>query len=114
MMQKIPHQGQLYRSPNTDIGFFDQQAAELDPENTVLEELWKRFPKMHEAEVRSALGRVLLRGEEVYKKVGVISGGERARLNFAILMVEHPNVRLLDEPTNHLDLDTKEQLEKAL
>ena len=114
MMQKIPHQGQLYRSPNTDVGFFDQQAAELDPENTVLEELWKRFPKMHEADVRSALGRVLLRGEEVYKKVGVISGGERARLNFAILMVEHPNVLLLDEPTNHLDLDTKEQLEKAL
>ena len=111
---KISSHGSFRWSPNTDIGFFDQEAAELDPENTVLEELWKRHPKWPEFQVRSMLGRVLLRGEDVYKKVGVISGGERAKLVFAILMAERPNVLLLDEPTNHIDLDTKEQLEKAL
>ena len=111
---KIPSMGAYRWSPNTDIGFFDQEAADLNPENTVLEELWRRHPKWPEFQVRSVLGRVLLRGEDVYKKVGVISGGERAKLVFAILMAERPNVLLLDEPTNHIDLDTKEQLEKAL
>jgi len=111
---KIQSLGSFRWSPNTDIGFFDQEAADLNPENTVLEELWRRHPKWPEFQVRSMLGRVLLRGEDVYKKVGVISGGERAKLVFAILMAERPNVLLLDEPTNHIDLDTKEQLEKAL
>lgn len=85
----------------------------LDPNNTVLEELWKRHPGMTEQAVRSALGAVLLTGENVYKKVGVISGGERVKLSFAILMQEHSNVLILDEPTNHLDIYTKEVLEKA-
>lgn len=111
---RIPSLGTYRWSPNVDISFFDQEAANLNPENTVLEELWQRHPKWPEFQVRSMLGRVLLRGEEVYKKVGVISGGERAKLVFAILMSERPNILLLDEPTNHIDLDTKEQLEKAL
>ena len=113
IVNRISSFGSYRWSPNTDIGFFDQEAAGLDPENTVLEELWRRHPKWPEFQVRSMLGRVLLRGEDVYKKVGVISGGERAKLVFAILMAERPNVLLLDEPTNHIDLDTKEQLEKA-
>lgn len=111
---KIPYDGSCYWSPNTDIGFFDQEAAELNPENTVLEEFTSRFPTMPEFKARSMLGRVLLRQEDVFKKVGVISGGERAKLVFAILMAKRPNVLLLDEPTNHIDLDAKEQLEKAL
>ncbi len=111
---RIKSQGSYRWSPNTDIAFFDQEAAGLNPENTVLEEFWRRHPNWPEFQVRSMLGRVLLRGEEVYKKVGVISGGERAKLVFAILMAERPNVLLLDEPTNHIDLDTKEQLEKSL
>ena len=86
----------------------------LNPENTVLEELWQRYPMMNETAVRSALGGVLLTGENVYKKVGVVSGGERVKLSLAILMLEHPNVLIMDEPTNHLDIYTKEVLEKAL
>lgn len=86
----------------------------LNPENTVLEELWQRYPSMNETAVRSALGAVLLTGENVYKKVGVVSGGERVKLSLAILMLEHPNVLIMDEPTNHLDIYTKEVLEKAL
>ena len=86
----------------------------LNDGNTVLEELWQRYPGMTEQSVRSALGAVLLTGENVYKRVGVISGGERVKLSLAILMLEHPNVLIMDEPTNHLDIYTKEVLEKAL
>ncbi len=83
-------------------------------ENTVLEELWERFPNLLEFKVRSVLGQMLITDDNVYKPVSVISGGERARLGFAIMVTEHANTLLFDEPTNHLDFASKEALEKAL
>lgn len=99
---------------NIRIGYFDQAIANLHDEKTVLDELWDRYKGYTELMVRTKLGAVLFSSEDVYKKVGKLSGGERARLAFAILMEQRANVLLLDEPTNHLDLDTKEVLEKAL
>ena len=79
-----------------------------------MEELHSRYPSLSELEVRSLLAQVRLVGENVFKETGVISGGERAKLCFAIMMQEHGNVLILDEPTNHLDLSTKEAIEEAL
>ena len=115
IQNKIPYRrGRVIWGGNVKRSFFEQETAMLNPENTVLEELWQRYPMMNETAVRSALGGVLLTGENVYKKVGVVSGGERVKLSLAILMLEHPNVLIMDEPTNHLDIYTKEVLEKAL
>ena len=115
IQNKIPYRrGRVVWGGNVKRSFFEQETAMLNPENTVLEELWQRYPSMNETAVRSALGSVLLTGENVYKKVGVVSGGERVKLSLAILMLEHPNVLIMDEPTNHLDIYTKEVLEKAL
>ncbi len=115
IQNKIPYRhGRVVWGGNVKRSFFEQETAMLNPENTVLEELWQRYPSMNETAVRSALGAVLLTGENVYKKVGVVSGGERVKLSLAILMLEHPNVLIMDEPTNHLDIYTKEVLEKAL
>lgn len=96
------------------LAYFDQENTRVDPNNTVLEELWKRHPTVNEQEIRSRLGAVLLTGENVFKEVGNLSGGERAKLAFAILVFEYGNVLILDEPTNHMDLVTKEVIEKAL
>ena len=75
--------------------------------------LYTSYPRLYEVTVRTVLGNVLLTGEDVYKKVGSLSGGERAKLKFAIMMLRKSNMLILDEPTNHLDLDTKEALDKA-
>ncbi len=106
--------GEITWGKHVKVSYYEQENANLNHDNTVLEELWQRFPTLPEHTIRTMLGRVLLTGNNVYKKVGVVSGGERAKIAFAIIMMEHANVLLLDEPTNHLDLTTKEILEKAL
>ncbi len=110
----LPQKGEIFWGRGVTKGYYDQESEQMNPENTALEELWSRFPSMPEHQVRSLLGRVLITGDNCYKKVAVLSGGERARLGFAILMAEKRNTLILDEPTNHLDLASREELEKAL
>lgn len=114
LLSKLPHKGLVQWTSNVKISYFDQESANLNPDNTVIEEIHSHYPSMNDVEIRSLLGLVRLTGENVFKKIGVISGGERAKVCFALMMLEHGNVLVLDEPTNHLDLATKEVLEKAL
>ncbi len=111
----IPHSiGDVDWGKNTSISYYEQENLNLDPKKQAIDELWDRFEHIPEAQIRRMLGNVLLTKEDVYKPVGVISGGERARLALCIIMLEKSNVLLLDEPTNHLDLNSKEVLEAAL
>ncbi len=99
---------------NVSRSFYDQQQELLHEESTVLNEIWDRFPRMDEVEVRTLLGTVLFTDEDVYKKVSDLSGGERARLLLLAIMLEKSNTLILDEPTNHLDLPSKEALDTAV
>ena len=107
-------EGKVDWGRNVYLSYYEQENTGLHDEKTALDELWDRYPRLYEVTVRTVLGNVLLTGEDVYKKVGSLSGGERAKLKFAIMMLRKSNMLILDEPTNHLDLDTKEALDKAL
>ena len=110
-----PHShGRINWAQNVKIAYFDQKNEQLDPRRTVIDEVHRRYPRMTDLEVRTLLGGVLLTGENVYKPVGVISGGEKTKLSFAIMMLRRGNVLILDEPTSHLDSMTCEVLEAAL
>jgi len=114
IQEKLTHKGTVRWNSNVKISYFEQESTNLNKELTVMEEIHSRYPSMSELEVRSLLAQVRLTGENVFKETGVISGGERAKLCFAIMMLEHGNVLILDEPTNHLDLSSKEAIETAL
>lgn len=109
-----PRSGSLTWGSKVKIGYYDQEQTHLNRENTVLEEVWSAFPHIEEARIRSVLGNFLFSGEDVLKKITALSGGEKARVALAKLMLEKANVLILDEPTNHLDLFSKEVLESAL
>lgn len=99
---------------NVTVGYYDQEQGRLIASNTVLDELWNEHPLLPEVEIRTLLGTFLFSGEEVKKTVGMLSGGEKARLLLAKLALNHDNFLVLDEPTNHLDIDSREVLENSL
>ena len=109
-----PVSGIIEAGYNVEIGYYDQENQNLDPANTVLDELWNAYPRKTETEIRNTLGQFRFVGEDVYKEVSVLSGGERARLTLAKLILSKMNLLVLDEPTNHLDIDSREALEAAL
>ncbi|MFC3771440.1 ribosomal protection-like ABC-F family protein [Paenibacillus sp. GCM10012303] len=112
--QKQQNSGYFEWGSNVTIGYYDQEQQGLNPNHTVLEELWSEYPHLEEVRIRTVLGSFLFSGEDVLKKIGALSGGEKARVSLSKLMLKQANVLILDEPTNHLDLFSKEVLEAAL
>jgi len=114
MERLFPISGRIDYGYNVEIGYYDQENQNLSPGKTVLEELWDAYPASTQTELRSILAAFNFRGDDIEKKVSVLSGGERARLTLAKLILSRMNLLILDEPTNHLDISSREALEEAL
>ena len=106
--------GEVEFGANVDLGYYEQHQTRLDPEKDVLNELWDAFPRLDLDRVRSVLALFLFTGDDVYKKISMLSGGEKGRVSLCKLMLKRDNLLLLDEPSNHLDMDSREVLEGAL
>ena len=112
--EEAPDTGTVRLGSNVSIGYYDQQQAHLDENKTVLDEVWDRFPRMEQSDIRGALGMFLFTGDDVFQPIHTLSGGEKGRVALTTLMLQHDNLLVLDEPTNHLDMDSREALEDAL
>lgn len=112
--QLEPITGEIEFGYNVTVGYYDQENQNLDDNNTVLDELWNAYPNLTQTEIRNTLALFLFRGDDIEKEVSVLSGGERARLTLAKLILSKMNLLILDEPTNHLDIESREALENAL
>jgi len=99
---------------NVNVGYYDQEQSNLNPDKTVLNEIWDDFPELTTSELRGFLGSFLFRGDDVFKDINKLSGGERCRINLLKLMLSKSNLLLLDEPTNHLDIPSREALEESI
>lgn len=109
-----PDKGIKILGKNVFLGYYDQEQADLNPEKTILDEVWDMFPQMTTTELRNALAAFLFTGDDVFKEISTLSGGEKCRINLLKLMLSKSNFLLLDEPTNHLDIISREALEESL